>query len=318
MSGRMKLVWSPSYEVDIGSHVFPTAKYRLVRERLLEGGPAAVPPSGPQACMMREEDFLSPLPASDEELARVHTREYLSKIREDRFSAAERLKLEVPFSPEAAAAMRLCCGGTILAARTALADGVAVHLGGGFHHAFAAHGEGFCLLNDVAVAAAALLAEGTVERALIVDLDVHHGNGTAAIFAGDERVFTFSMHQQNNYPAEKPPSDLDVGLPDGVGDERYLELLERHLFRALDLHDPDLVLYLAGADPYREDQLGGLGLTLEGLRRRDRSVLAACRERGVPVAIVLAGGYARHTGDTVAIHAATVDEAVAALAGKSS
>ena len=303
----MKVVWSPSYEVDIGPHVFPTAKYGLVRERLLGGGPTKG--------VVREEDFLSPLPASDEELARVHTRDYLRKIREDRFSAAERMRLEVPFSPEVAAAMRLCCGGTILAARTALADGVAVHLGGGFHHAFEGHGEGFCLLNDVAVAAATLLAEGRVERALIVDLDVHHGNGTAAIFAADARVFTFSMHQQNNYPAEKPPSDLDVGLPDGVGDERYLELLEDHLARALEDHDPDLVLYLAGADPYREDQLGGLGLTLEGLRRRDRSVLAACRERGVPVAIVLAGGYARRTGDTVAIHAATVEEAVAALGG---
>jgi acetoin utilization deacetylase AcuC-like enzyme len=293
---KLTVVWSPRYEVDIGTHVFPTAKYRLVRERLLSDS------------VLTEDDFVEPEPATDAELARVHTAEYLRKIRANDFTYAERARLEVPFSPALAQAARLCCGGTLLTAGRALEDGVAAHLGGGFHHAFADHGEGFCLLNDVAVAAAALLADGRADRALIVDLDVHHGNGTAAIFAREERVFTFSMHQQNNYPAEKPPSDLDLGLPDRTGDDRYLDLLGEHLPSLLEKHRPSVVIYLAGADPYREDQLGGLALTQEGLRQRDRMVLSACAEQGVPVAVTLAGGYAMRTADTVAIHAATVSE----------
>lgn len=296
------VVWSPRYEVDIGGHVFPTRKYRLVRDRLL--AEEVVPPDA----------FVEPEPADDESLLRVHDAEYLRKIREDDFDLRERWQLEVPFSAELAAAMRLCCGGTVLTARRALRDGVAAHLGGGFHHAFPDHGEGFCLLNDVAVAAATLLADGTVARAAVVDLDVHHGNGTAAIFAGDDRVTTFSMHQERNYPAVKPPSDLDIGLADGTGDREYLELLEASLPRVLE-GGADLVIYLAGADPYRQDQLGGLGLSREGLRRRDRMVLEAGRGRGAGVAVVLAGGYARRTDDTVAIHAATVEEVVEAVRG---
>jgi acetoin utilization deacetylase AcuC-like enzyme len=207
--------------------------------------------------------------------------------------------------------MRLCCGGTLLAARTALERGACPHLGGGFHHAFADHGEGFCLFNDVAVAVATLLASGEVARAMIVDLDVHHGNGSAAIFADEPRAITMSMHQQNNYPAHKPPSDIDVGLRDGVGDDEYLALLEANLPTALDTYRPELVVYLAGADPYRADQLGGLALTQAGLRQRDRMVLTACRDREVPAAVVLAGGYAVDTRDTVAIHAATIVETLA-------
>jgi acetoin utilization deacetylase AcuC-like enzyme len=290
------VVWSPRYEVDIGAHVFPTAKYRLVHDFLVER--AIVPAS----------DFVEPEPVTDEDLARVHTAEHLRKIAEDDFTWPERYTLEVPFSEELAEAMRLCCGGTLLAGRLALEDGACAHLGGGFHHAFAGHGEGFCLLNDVAVAVAALLATGQIARASVVDLDVHHGNGTAAIFADEDRVFTMSMHQENNYPAEKPASDLDVGLRDGIGDDEYLKLLRTHVPAALEGHDPGLVLYLAGADPYRKDQLGGLGLTREGLRLRDRTVLQACRDRGAPVAVVLAGGYAVDAGDTVAIHAATIEE----------
>jgi acetoin utilization deacetylase AcuC-like enzyme len=292
------VVWSPRYEVNIGPHVFPTAKYRHVRDRLLANG--TVPPG----------DFVQPEPAPEPTLALVHTAEYLRKVREDDFTEPERRKLEVPFTRELADASRLCCGGTVMAADRALQEGVAVHLGGGFHHAFAAHGEGFCLLNDVAVAAADRLARAPAERVLVVDLDVHHGNGTAAIFARELRVFTFSMHQEDNYPAGKPPSDLDVGLPDRTGDDRYLELLAEHLPRILDRHRPGLVLYLAGADPFREDQLGGLSLTKAGLRARDRLVLEACRERGAAVAITLAGGYARMTADTIEIHVATVEEAV--------
>ncbi len=293
------IVWSPRYEIDIGAHVFPTRKYRLVRERLLSDGVVAA------------EGFEPPEPVDDDALLRVHTAEYLRKIREDDFGPSERLRLEVPFSTELASAMRLCCGGTLLAGRRALQDGASGHLGGGFHHAFADHGEGFCLLNDVAVAVAALLADESVERVAVVDLDVHHGNGTASIFAGDSRVFTFSMHQQNNYPSLKPPSDLDVGLPDGIGDVAYLDLLDEHLPRVLTPRS-ELVFYLAGADPYQQDQLGGLGLSLEGLRRRDRRVLDAARAAGAGVAVVLAGGYALRSGDTVAIHAATVKEVVRA------
>lgn len=292
----MDVVWSPDYEVDIGTHVFPTRKYRLVKEKLLEEGTLA------------PGDLVEPSPARREDLARVHSAAYLRKIDDDGFTLAEQLQLEVPFSPAFRDAMTLCCGGTLEAARRALDRGVAVHLGGGFHHAFADHGEGFCLLNDVAVAARALLAGGRVERVAVVDLDVHHGNGTAAIFADDPAVFTFSMHQQNNYPAVKPPGDLDLGLDDGTSDGRYLEILEGSLGQVWE-HRPEVVIYLAGADPYRDDQLGGLALTVDGLRERDRTVFQACRAEDVPVAVTLAGGYAVNTDDTVEIHCGTVREA---------
>jgi len=295
------IVWSHRYEVDIGTHVFPTLKYRLVRDLLLERG------------VVTEDHFREPDPVTHEDLLRVHTEEFLRKIAEDDFDWLERQTLEVPFSLELAAAMRLCCGGTLLAARLALETGACPHLGGGFHHAFPGHGEGFCLLNDVAVAAAALLASGGATRVAVVDLDVHHGNGTASIFAEEPRVFTLSLHQEKNYPPHKPPSDVDVGLRDGAGDEEYLRILRTHLPAAVEVHQPDLVFYLAGADPYRMDQLGGLALTQDGLRERDRTVLEACRARGVPIAVVLAGGYAMDTRDTVAIHAATVEETLAVM-----
>jgi acetoin utilization deacetylase AcuC-like enzyme len=288
------VVWHEAYEVDIGPHVFPTAKYRLVRARLLAEG------------TIHESDLLRATAARDEQIALVHTTAYLRKIRDDAFTLEERLTLEVPFSPAYREASRLCAGGTLLAARAALRDGLAAHLGGGFHHAFPGHGEGFCLINDVAVAIAVLRAEGVVHRAAVIDLDVHHGNGTAAIFAHEEEVFTFSMHQERNYPAFKPPGDLDVGLDDGADDATYLAILERSLARIIPEHRPELAIYLAGADPYREDQLGGLGLTLEGLKRRDAMVLERCHAAGVPVAIVLAGGYAVRQTDTVEIHCNTV------------
>jgi len=293
------LVWDAGYEVDLGGHVFVTAKYRLTRKRLLDAG------------TVTEQDFVRPRPATMAQLGLVHTPDYLRKIAADDFTISERLRLEVPFSDEGRDAMILSCGGTISTCRLALEHGSAGHLGGGFHHAFPGHGEGFCLLNDVAVAVRVLTHEGRIERAAVIDLDVHHGNGTAAIFADDPSVYTFSMHQQNNYPLDKPPSDLDVGLPDGAGDPEYLALLARHLPTVLDGHGPELVVYLAGADPFRDDQLGGLALTFEGLRRRDRMVLDAARERGVALALVLAGGYAHRLDDTVAIHVATVEELVA-------
>lgn len=298
---KPSIVWSPAYEVDIGPHVFPTAKYRLVLDRLLTEG------------IVSEEEVVEAEPVGDDALARVHTPAYLEKIRTDAFTSMERIVLEVPFSEALAHSSRVCCGGTLLAARLALRDGIAVHLGGGFHHSFRDHGEGFCLLNDVAVAASTLLDEGAVSRVMVVDLDVHQGNGTAAIFADDPRVFTISVHQERNYPANKPPSDLDVGLDDRAGDAVYLTALDDHLPDAVERFQPELAFYLAGADPYREDQLGGLCLSLEGLRRRDAFVFEMMRSRGVAVAVTLAGGYAMREADTVAIHVATVEEAVGAL-----
>ena len=292
------VIWSPAYEVELGPHVFVTAKYRLARERLIADR------------TLTEGDFVPPIAASRDELARAHTDDFLSKVETDSPSFGERARLEVPLTEELRKAMALSCGGTLPTARSALEDGVAVHLGGGFHHAYAGHGEGFCLYNDVAVAVRALRAEDVVERVAVVDLDVHHGNGTAAIFAEDDDVLTFSMHQQNNYPSLKPPSDLDVGLPDGTEDADYLDLLDRALGDVLGEPAPELIVYLAGADPYEHDQLGGLTLTLGGLRRRDRMVLERAGERRIPIAVLMAGGYAYELNDTVSIHVATVEEAV--------
>ena len=288
------VVWSPEYEVHIGPHVFPTVKYRLVVERLEAEG------------VLRRNDIHQPEPASWDDLGLVHSEEYLAKVREGCLSPEDVLRLETPFSPELRSAWILCCGGTLRTAQLALAHGAAAHIGGGFHHAFSGHGEGFCLLNDVAMAATATLGRGLAGRVAVVDLDVHHGNGTAAIFRDDPRVFTFSMHQQNNYPAFKPPGDLDVGLEDGTEDDEYLGLLNRHLATVVDDFRPDLILYLAGADPYGQDQLGGLALTKEGLRVRDETVVASAAAAGVPVAVTLAGGYAVNTDDTVEIHCNTV------------
>lgn len=298
----LPVLWDPAYEVDIGLHVFPTRKYRLVRDRLVAQGTIAA------------RDIIAPTPATDDDMALVHTAAWLQKIKTGALSPQEQLILEVPFSSSLRDAMWLCTGGTTEAGRLAMERGVAAHLGGGFHHAFPGHGEGFCLINDVAIAVQVLRRDGAIRRAAVIDLDVHHGNGTAAIFQSEPDVFTFSMHQERNYPAWKPPGDLDVGLDDGIGDAEYLALLERHLPTALD-HAPDLTYYLAGADPYRHDQLGGLGLTLEGLRRRDEAVLAHCGARGIPVAVTLAGGYALNPDDTVEIHCNTVRTARSAVGG---
>jgi acetoin utilization deacetylase AcuC-like enzyme len=293
----LPIIHHPSYEVDIGPHVFPTAKYRLIRAQLLENG------------TIHESDFRTPSSVTDDDVSLVHTRTYVEKIRQGRLSMMEQLLLEVPFSPELRDAMWLCAGGTTLAGRLALERGVCVHLGGGFHHAFPDHGEGFCLINDVAIAIRLLQHEGTIERVVVIDCDVHHGNGTAAIFADDSTVHTFSMHQEHNYPAWKPPSDLDLGLPDGTGDDEYLGLIEHHVPAMLEQHRPSLAYYLAGADPYEHDQLGGLALSVEGLRRRDARIMEMLSAAAVPVAVTLAGGYARRPDDTVAIHCNTVREA---------
>lgn len=294
MALPFKLVYDDRYDLHLGTHVFPSEKYRLVRQALLDEKVA-----GP-------EDFLDPAAASDEDVLRVHTQEYVHKLKTGSLSYMELLRLEVPYSEELIQAVWLGAGGTILAGRQAIETAFAANIGGGFHHAFPDHGEGFCVIHDVAIAIRRLQSERSIERAMVVDTDVHQGNGTAAIFNGDDSVFTMSLHQENNYPYPKPPSNIDVDLPDGIGDQDYLARLEAHLVRAFAEFDPDLMFYLAGADPYREDQLGGLALSIDGLKRRDRLVCEFAHSRGVPVALTLAGGYARIVGDTVRIHVNTI------------
>jgi acetoin utilization deacetylase AcuC-like enzyme len=322
---RFRLVYHDGYFLPIGEHVFAAQKYRLVYQLLLREHAA-----GPG-------DFVCPEPATDDDVLLVHTEEYVRKLRQGRLNGREQLQLEVPYSPELVKAFWLHAGGTMYAAELALKDGISINLGGGFHHAFPDHGEGFCMINDVAIAACRLIEDNRVARVMVVDCDVHQGNGTAFIFnpvaidapvapawsgpildprqpqrpvsvkeapAGD--VFTVSLHQENNYPQWKPPSSMDVNLPDGVGDAEYLSWLDNALNSAFRQFEPDLLAYVAGADPYREDQLGGLALTMDGLRQRDEMVFTTARARRVPVFVTLAGGYARRVEDTVRIHANTV------------
>jgi acetoin utilization deacetylase AcuC-like enzyme len=289
-----KLVYDERYDLNLGTHVFPSQKYRLVVKKLREDNLAG------------DEDFLAPAPASDEDVMLVHTAEYVRKLMTGLLSASEMMLLEIPYSTKTVEAFWLAAGGSILAARCALADGFAANIGGGFHHAFPDHGEGFCMIHDVAIAIRRLQADGAIKTAMVVDTDVHQGNGTATIFAKDHDVFTISIHQRNNYPMVKPQSTIDMHLADGTGDDDYLAMLEKHLAQALHDFHPDLLFYVGGADPYREDQLGGLALTIEGLASRDRVVFEHARRRGIPVAITLAGGYARSVADTVQIHVNTV------------
>jgi acetoin utilization deacetylase AcuC-like enzyme len=249
--------------------------------------------------------FVEPEPASDEDLLLAHEAQWVDKLRNGTLTYQDILTLEIPYSQEMAAAFWLAAGGTLMAARQALAGGVGFNVGGGFHHAFAGHGEGFCAINDMAVAVRRLQKDGAIQRAMVVDCDVHHGNGTAAIFADDPSVFTLSIHQFNNYPSEKPPSSLDIHLGDGIGDAEYLHRLGNGYRAALTMFKPELVVYVAGADPYLEDQLGGLSLTFDGLMERDRLVIWTALTHHVPVAIVLAGGYALNVEDTITIHANT-------------
>jgi acetoin utilization deacetylase AcuC-like enzyme len=320
-----KLVYSDDYYLPIGAHVFPAQKYRMIHKRLLESGTA------------EPGDFLTPQPAHDADILLVHTRAYVQKLKNGTLTAEEEMQMEVPYSPELVKAFWLAAGGSILAADLALRQGAAVNIGGGFHHAFPDHGEGFCVINDVAVAIKRMHQEGKITRAMTVDLDVHNGNGTAAIFppkilpghplpsasasrrdihgpnlkerhseAGELKVFTISLHQAHNYPYHKPPSSIDVHLPDGTNDDEYLGWLDQSLSSAFRHFEPELICYLAGADPYKEDQLGGLALTIEGLKKRDELVLRAARAHNVPVMITYAGGYARRVEDTVTIHCNTV------------
>jgi acetoin utilization deacetylase AcuC-like enzyme len=289
-----KFVYHEEYwMLNTGNHVFPVRKYRMIHERLASLG-------------ARKENFLEPMPASTEDLELVHTPKYLRKLQTGALPKDEISALELPFSPELLSFARLSVGGTILAAERALADGICVHLGGGFHHAFADHGEGFCLLNDTAVAVEKLQREGRVGRVMIVDCDVHQGNGTAAIFEKRGDVFTFSIHQMDIYPSEKMTGTLDVGLWSGDGDRAYLEAMRSHFPKLYGDFRPDLVFYLAGADPLAGDQLGGLSVTKTGLLTRDRIILEGAFRMKIPIVVLLAGGYARDPGETTDVHINTI------------
>jgi acetoin utilization deacetylase AcuC-like enzyme len=317
-----KLVYSDDYYLPIGTHVFPAEKYQRIYKRLIESGVAEA------------KDFVAPQLASDQDILLVHTPQYVQKLKTGTLSAREQLEMEIPFSPELVRAFWLAAGGSMLAADHALRDGVGFNIGGGFHHAFPDHGEGFCMIHDVAVAIRRMQRDEKIRTAMTVDCDVHQGNGTAAIFAGVRvpsdplpsagpvtvtasrsaklrnahagDVFTISLHQEHNYPAWKPPSSIDVDLPDGIGDDDYLAWLDNALSSGLRQFEPELLCYIAGADPYREDQLGGLNLTIEGLKKRDELVFRVARARGIPVMVTYAGGYAQKVDDTVTIHCNTV------------
>jgi acetoin utilization deacetylase AcuC-like enzyme len=296
----MKCVYHPSYQVALPpGHPFPMSKYGLLKEQLVAEG------------ILAAGDILQPEPLDTSTLELVHSREYLVKLESSRLSAAEQRRLGLPWSEALWQRSRLASAGTLLAARAALDQGLAGNLAGGTHHAFADHGEGFCALNDVAIAVRKLQAERAIKRAAIIDLDVHQGNGTASIFEEDDQVFTFSMHGDRNYPLAKMRSNLDVPLKDGVGDIEYLDALRRHLPTVLDNAKADIVFYLAGVDVAAGDRYGKLNLTDEGIRARDRCTVEAVRSRGAPLAIVLAGGYAATRARTAQLHAHAFREAVA-------
>jgi acetoin utilization deacetylase AcuC-like enzyme len=315
-----KLVYSDDYYLPIGAHVFPAEKYQRIHKRLIQTGVAEA------------HDFVTPPSASDQDILLVHTPQYVNKLKTGSLTAHEELQMEIPYSPELVRAFWLAAGGSILAADFALNDQIAFNIGGGFHHAFPDHGEGFCMIHDVAVAIRRMQRDDKIVRAMTVDCDVHQGNGTAVIFAGmrvpasplpsrsapvlnpggararsvADDVFTISLHQENNYPVWKPPSSLDLNLPDGIGDGEYLACLGNALSLGLSKFEPELICYIAGADPYREDQLGGLSLTIEGLKQRDALVFQIAKAERIPVMVTLAGGYAQKVEDTVTIHCNTV------------
>ncbi|MFQ5824664.1 MAG: histone deacetylase [bacterium] len=284
----MPFIYSEKYYADIGFHVFPVIKYRFVYQKLVKM--AGLP----------ESEFINPKPATYEELHLVHTSEYLEDLKNCAWTPRTYYS-ELPISKEIIDLFILAAGGTILACRKAFKCGWAVHLSGGFHHAFADKAEGFCYVNDLAVAVRVMQKEGLVQKVVIIDCDLHQGNGTAVIFQGNESVFTFSIHQRDLYPL-KEKSDMDIHLPVGISDEAYLGHLKQAIPKILKEFRPEFVLYQAGADPYKEDQLGSLGLTIEGLQTRDEFIFEACKNRKIPIAVTLGGGYAYNTDDTVQIH----------------
>jgi len=319
---RFKLVYSDELYLPLGDHVFAGQKYRLVYQQLL-GQRIADP-----------EDFVAPKPATNEDVLLVHREDWVRKLRQGTLSTKEQLEMELPYSPDLVDAFWLHAGASIMAAELALHDGIGINIGGGFHHAFPDHGEGFCMINDIAIAVRRMLKDGKVAHAMVLDCDVHQGNGTAVIFGANPKltnpqpawsanlfqpprpvsmkeaaasnVFTVSLHQENNYPAWKPPSSIDVNLPDGTSDAEYLDWLDNAITSSFRQFEPELIAYVAGADPYKEDQLGGLGLSIDGLKQRDELVFSVAKQHRVPIFTTFAGGYARKVEDTVIIHANTV------------
>ena len=302
----MFALYSDRYVIELPPHhTFPIQKYRLVREGLLADG------------TLLPGDLLEPDLAHPRDVRLVHTAEYWERLTAGTLEPAAIRRIGLPWSESLVRRSRASVQGTLVAARIATREGIGINLAGGTHHAFADRGEGYCVLNDIAIAIRVLQRDAWMQRVAIVDCDVHQGNGTAAIFAGESDVFTFSMHGARNYPLVKVPGSLDIGLPDGTGDEEYLRALEPVIPRILTEFRPGLVFYLAGADPHERDRLGRLRLTHEGLRRRDELVLQACRDAGIPVAITLGGGYGQNIQDTVEAHCNTVRAARTVFDGAS-
>ena len=292
-------IYSEGYYADIGAHVFPVEKYRLVYQQLVARG-------------LIGGNLIEPAPASQADLLLVHDRDYVEDLVHARLTERT-LSSELPISKEIIRAFLLATGGTIRASEEALREGCAVNLSGGFHHAFPDHAEGFCYINDMAVAVRKIQKEKRVTRVAVIDCDLHQGNGTAFIFKDDESVYTFSIHQRDLYPL-KQDSSWDIHLKNGVGDEEYLGHLVKAVPAIMEKFRPDFLLYQAGADPYEGDQLGDLKLTIEGLKRRDALVFGECKKRGVPMAALLGGGYAINTNDTVTIHVNTCLTAIECFA----
>jgi acetoin utilization deacetylase AcuC-like enzyme len=289
-----KLFYSPYYYAEIGeNHVFPIRKFELVKDILLNEG------------TIKPHEIIAPEPARIEDLQLVHTEDYISRLVSGNLTAKEIRKLGLPWSESLVRRSFHAISGTINAANSALENGISSNLAGGTHHAFPDRGEGFCVLNDVAVSIKLLQKHNLAKRFLIIDCDVHQGNGTAFIFKNDESVFTFSMHGAKNYPLHKETSSLDIELPDKTGDDEFLETLTEALPRIF-THNPDIIFYLGGADPFEKDKLGRLSLTIAGLRRRDEIVLEFAKEKGVPIVTTMSGGYAENIADTVEIHANTI------------
>lgn len=290
----MRVFYSPRYYADIGqTHIFPIRKFEMVRDQLLREG------------TLRFDELLEPVPASIAQVKLVHTDDYVTRLCDGTLTAKEIRRLGLPWSQSLVTRSFFAVGGTIAAARTAIELGYGSNLAGGTHHSFADRGEGFCVLNDVAVAIRVLRQESIIHRALIIDCDVHQGNGTATIFSDDDLTFTFSMHGANNYPLFKANSNLDIELADGISDREYLSTLRSNLPHVLGFK-PDLVFYLAGADPYVNDKLGRLALSIEGLRERDSLVLRECYQHEIPVVTVMSGGYGKDINDTIEIHCNTI------------
>jgi acetoin utilization deacetylase AcuC-like enzyme len=291
----MKVFFCDRFSIPLPpGHTFPMAKYRQLAERVRSSG------------LIQPEDLVCPPPATDEDILRVHTPDYLKRLETGGLTKSEVRRIGLPWSPELVLRARHSAAATIAACRAALAEGAAVNLGGGTHHAYPDHGQGYCLFNDAAIAVRAVQAQARARRALIVDCDVHQGNGTAAIFRDDPKVFTFSIHGANNFPLRKEASDIDVALPDGTGDADYLKALREGLERAFSMAEAELVVYLSGADAYEGDRFGRLALSRQGLAERDRTVLAFCRDYRLPVAVAMAGGYAPEIEEIVEIHFQTV------------